>query len=158
MTGDVSEKLAIAAVKYALLKSAVGPDIAFSFEESISLHGNSGPYVQYTYARTRSVLAKAARKTEKSLSRINLDSEEQDVLRKLIHFPEVVGHAAERFAPSDICTYLFELAQAFNLFYQKAPILKSGEREALRLALTDATGIVLQNGLNLLGIKTVEKM
>ncbi len=178
---QVAEQVAVGAVKYALLKSGIGKDIAFSFEESISLEGNSGPYIQYTYARTRSVLVKAkvsltrrppfgsepqaVRGSEepsgsrrgRRLSRLEVEAEEASLLRLLYHFSEVVGEAAEQFAPNILCNYLFDLAQKFNLFYQKHQIIGS-QQEAFRLAITRAVGQTLKNGLYLLGIAAPERM
>lgn len=125
---EVAEQVAVGAVKYALLKSSLGKDIAFSFEESINLEGNSGPYLQYTYARTRSVLGKAggawrvASRKPRATS-YELRAEEVTLLRLLHRFPEIVEEAAQKFAPNLLCEYLFALAQNFNLFYQKHKIL-----------------------------------
>ncbi len=169
-----AEKVAVGAVKYALLKSGIGRDIAFNFDESISLEGNSGPYLQYTYARTRSVLAKLkiqnsklkattqnvklnAKPASQRGERYTLNAEEVALLRVLHRFPEVVAEAAEKFAPSLLCTYLFDLAQKFNLFYQKHSILESEQKE-FRLALAAGVGEILKTGLYLLGIQAPERM
>ncbi len=167
ITEEVAEQVAVGAVKYALLKSSIGKDIAFSFEESINLEGNSGPYIQYTYARTQSVLAKvktphfaplSGASRGKQNSKVNkLNSEELTLLRLLHHFPEVVGEASQNFAPNLLCNYLFNLAQSFNLFYQKHQVIGS-QQEAFRLALTSAVGQTLNNGLYLLGIQAPERM
>ncbi len=161
MDKDTAESVAVGAVKYALLRGGIGRDITFSFDESISLEGNSGPYLQYTYARTQSVLAKV--KSQKSKVKTTtqnskvMENEELALLRTLHRFPEVVAEAAEKFAPHMICNYLFDLAQKFNLFYQKCPILESDNKE-FRLGLTQATGQVIKNGLYLLGISAPERM
>lgn len=160
---DITEKIGIGAVKYSMLKFSIPSDIHFSFEESISLEGNSGPYIQYSYVRTQSILRKAEdirQKTEDNSHKSeisNLESEENELLRFLIQFPYVLEQAAEEFAPNLVCNYLFELSQKFNLFYQKHKIIGS-DKEEFRLDLTKATGTVLQNGLHILGIETVEKM
>src|SRR5690606_41867795 len=87
------------------------------------------------------------------------NEDELAVLRQLIKFPETVSEAAHNYAPHLVCNYLFDLAQKYNLFYHNNQILKSKDEEkALRILLTKATAQVLQNGLQLLGIKTVEKM
>ena len=168
---ETAEKVAVAAVKYALLKSGIGRDTIFDISESISFEGNSGPYLQYTYARTRSVLAKV--KTQKSklkssmqnskvddvlhITNYMLQDEEKTLARLLYRFSDVVDESASKMAPNTLCTYLFNLAQEFNFFYQKCPILGS-EKEALRLGLTKATGTVLEQGLYLLGIQAPERM
>lgn len=166
MDVTTAEKVGVGAVKYSMLRFSIPSDIHFSFEESISLEGNSGPYLQYTYVRTRSVLEKV--KTQNSELRTitqnleiggfeSLEPEELELLRFLVQFPYVVSQAAEDFAPNLVCNYLFELAQKFNLFYQKHKIIGS-ENEVFRLSLTQAVGKTLQEGLQILGIETVEKM
>ncbi|MCL5439216.1 MAG: arginine--tRNA ligase [Patescibacteria group bacterium] len=162
---EVAEKVAVGAVKYSMLRFAKNSNISFSFDESITLQGNSGPYLQYTYARTQSVLAKTQNSKLKDQTQnlkiktkdLNLEAEEAAVLRQLIQFEEVVNSAAENFAPNLICNYIFDLAQKFNLFYQKYPILKS-EKEEFRLMLNEAVGDRLKEGLNLLGIEALERM
>lgn len=156
-SSDIAEKIAIAAVKYSFLKNSVFAQIAFDFEESISLEGNSGPYILYTYARTQSILKKDSFKVT---SVIQVETEEEKILlRKLNQYSAIVHDSAQNFAPNIIANYLFDLAQSFNLFYQKHQILKADEdTKQLRLALTQATATVLKNGLDLLGIETVEKI
>ncbi len=162
---DIAEKAAIAAVKYAFLKVTTTSDIAFDFAESVNIHGDSGPYLQYTYARCKSVLRKSHLSDLSNLSDLEMNTEERRLARQLIYFPEIVADAAANYAPSTLCTYLFDLAQMFNTFYAKHPILvKVGSQSLahgqanLRLALTGAVAQVLGNGLYLLGIETVEEM
>lgn len=157
-------KIAVAAIKYTLLKSNVGHDVTFSFDESISLNGNSGPYLQYTYVRTQSVLNKSqatSNKSQTNQANISLSVEEVNVLRLLSKFSEIVSESGQRYSPNLLASYLFALCSSFNLFYQKHSILdpKEGEEVAsFRLSLTASTGQVIKNGLHLLGIETVEKM
>jgi arginyl-tRNA synthetase len=158
---ELAEKIAVGAVKYSFLKVGLNQEIAFDLEESISIQGNSGPYLQYTFARTQSVLRKShiANVKPQNGTDYGLTPEERDVIRLLTRFPEIVSEAAQRYAPHILCTYLFDLAQAFNLFYQKFPILKAEEKERdFRLLITQSTGFVLQQGLQLLGIHAPEKM
>ncbi|HVZ58255.1 MAG TPA: arginine--tRNA ligase [Patescibacteria group bacterium] len=157
---EISEIVGVGAVKWALLRSGIGRDIEFSFAESVSFEGNCGPYIQYTFVRTQSVLAKA---NERDLSipfdPVALHPEERQLLVYLTRYDDIVTEAAERFAPNLVTTYLFELAQLFNLFYQKYPILKEkGEVRDLRLFLTGRVGETIKEGLYLLGIKSPEKM
>ena len=176
MDEETSEKVAVGAVKYALLKSGIGRDIVFNFKESISLEGNSGPYLQYTFARTQSIFRKASTSVmpnlfrhlasfkKEILKRVQDDKnsigpEELSILRALHRFPEVVAEAAEKFAPNIICNYLFDLAQKFNLFYQKLPIINPHKGvQSFRLALTTAVGQVIKNGLSFLGIESPQRM
>ena len=158
-TQDTAEIVGQGAVKYALLKSSIGQDIIFDFDKSVSLEGNSGPYLQYTYARAKSVLRKSGNAPSDPPLKLRggrgeLNTEELAILRWLYRFPEVVAEAGKRYEPSQICTYLYDLAQRFNTFYNKHAILGS----QFRLALTAAVGQVVKNGLWLLGIKSPEKM
>ena len=162
---EVAEVVGLGAVKYALLRSNIGRDIAFDFEESVSLEGNSGPYLQYTYARAQSVLRKAKLKMKNSklqfkIQNYEFNDAEVSILRYLYRFPEVVLEAGEEYAPSTICGFLFELAQRYNTFYSKHRIIqaKSEEQRKLRFGLTAAVAQVLKNGLFLLGIKAPQKM
>jgi arginyl-tRNA synthetase len=142
------------------LKSSLGHDIKFDFEESINIQGNSGPYLQYTFVRTQSVLAKlGVRNLEHRIvdNTLKLADEEVSLLRALNKFQEVVEMAGEKLAPNILCNYLFDLAQKFNLFYQKCKIIGSDE-EAFRLKLAVGVGQVIKNGLDLLGIQAPEKM
>ncbi len=146
------------AIKYAFLKNSTGKDVEFNFTESVSLEGNSGPYLQYTYVRCASVLEKS--EVQKSaFDSAHLTDEEKALIRTIFRFPYVVEEAVFYLAPHLIATYLYDLAQKFNLFYQKHPILKEREDvKQFRLALTKSVAQVLKNGLHLLGIQTVERM
>ncbi len=159
MDPETAEKVGAGAVKYSMLKFGITSDIHFDFDESVTVEGNSGPYLQYSYVRTQSVLGKAGDRSrvlgDRSLE--SLESEESELLRFLAQYSYHLEKAASEFAPNLLCNYLFELSQKFNLFYQKQKIIGS-ENEAFRLSLTDAVGKVLQNGLHILGIETIEKM
>jgi arginyl-tRNA synthetase len=153
---EVAELVGLAALKYGLLKFSREKDIYFDIEKSISLEGNSGPYLQYTYARAKSVL-RQAKETPAIELLSDVQAEEMALLRTIYKFPEVVLEVAEGYAPNLICNFLFDLAQKFNLFYNQYRIIGSPE-EKFRLALTAAVAQVLKNGLELLGIKTLERM
>src|SRR3989344_3889797 len=140
------EKVAVGAVKYSMLKFSRKSDIAFSFDDSINLEGNSGPYLQYTYARTQSVLGKLQItdyklqiNTKSQNLNSKLENEELLILRLLVHFSEIVEEAEVNFAPNILCNYLFELAKSFNNFYQKHKIIGS-KTEEFRLNLTSSVG------------------
>lgn len=153
---EIAEKAAIAAIKYSFLRVNISSDISFDIEASVSFEGDSGPYLQYTYARCKSVLRKSDKEqgTSDKQSKEKMNPEERTLARSIMQFPDVVAEAAQNFSPNTICTYLFHLAQEFNLFYAKHPIIGNN----LRLALTAATAQVINNGLYLLGIETMEKM
>ena len=176
----VLEQVSVGAVKYSVLKGGTGQNTVFDIEKSVSLDGNSGPYIQYSYARTQSVLGKSnlghlaeaatsigsSSQERDSIASLQNDKEyipqkeEVEILRKLYHFSEVVEDAATTYSPNVVTEYLFALSQLFNNFYQKYRILNAPKEEekAFRLSLTQAVGIVLKRGLNLLGIEAPEKM
>lgn len=156
---EVAEKVGVGAVKYSLLKVGRTQDTAFDFDESLSFEGNSGPYIQYAYARMCSILRKAEPVEDITLPQTWNDSE-INLLRAIARFQEVVLIAAQTYSPHDVCTYLFELTQKFNSFYEHSSILEAETPDArlFRLALTQATAQVVHNGLKLLGIDVVERM
>jgi len=153
----VAEMVGKAAVKYALLRSGIGQDVVFDFKSSVSFEGNSGPYLQYTYARTKSVLAKI--KSEVRLPKVKEMSKEEEVLvRTLYKYDEVVEEAAKELAPNQIASFLYDMAQKYNGFYNKHRILKAEKNKELRLWLTVAVGEIIKRGLDLLGIEAPERM
>lgn len=161
---EKAEILAIGAVKYAFLKVDAKRKILFSIEESISISGNSGPYIQYAYARCMSILKKVPPIEIATLSLVarndELKNEELALVRTFFRFPEVIDAAATAYAPHLIATYLFDLTQKFSVFYEKCPIVKaeSIELQAMRATLVAATGQILKNGLHLLGIEVLESI
>lgn len=148
------EKITVGAVKYMILRQSIGNDIVFDYEKSVSTEGDSGPYLQYAYARTRSVLEKANKKGDASGPRMG----HHDIERLLYRFPEVLERASKEYAPHYITTYLIELAGTFNNFYAKEQIIADDPESLYRLAITEAFNTVIKNGLTVLGIPVVEKM
>ena len=156
---DIARAVGVGALKYFDLSHQPQTDIIFDWEKLFLLEGNSAPYLQYTYARAKSVIRKAQLLKPLAISHKPLAGEaEMPLLRYLYRFPEVIAEAAKIYSPNLLCNYLFELAQRFNSFYAATPILKAEENKDLRLALTSATAQVLKNGLTLLGIETPERL
>jgi arginyl-tRNA synthetase len=154
---EVVDVVAVAALKFSILRQATGADIIYDAEKSVSFEGDSGPYLQYSYARAMSVLRNAADKKLELKS--NSGSEEIETLTKLLYrLPEIVSRAADEYEPHHIVTYLVELAGAFNSWYAHNPILDGGEATPWRLALTEAFTVTLRNALSLLGISSPERM
>ena len=163
-----AEEVGLGALKYNDLKRETIKDVLFDWDEVVNLKGNSGPYLQYTYARAKSVLKKAGSakgakagsvKSAGSVPTQTMEAGKPGALEYMLdQFPEIVARSTEEYAPHHICTYLFALAQEFNTFYNSRKIVGSGEHEAYRLSLTEATAVVLRNGLKLLGIIAPEKM
>lgn len=150
------KEITFAAVKYAFLKHRLGPDIVFDINESIGLEGNSGPYLQYAHARACSIIQKAGNADDKAKAE-NFEPAERSLARKISEYPEVVQKATDELMPHHISTYLYELAQTFNSFYESSRII-GNERQALRLELVKNYAKVLKNGLSLLNITAPDKM
>jgi arginyl-tRNA synthetase len=150
--------IGVGALKYNDLSQNRQSDIVFDWDKMLSFEGNSGPYLQYSYVRLRSILRKAG-KIKKFQPQILKEKEEIRILKELIKFPEIVQEAGEKFQVNFLANYLYNLAGLINAFYEKFPVLKAekGIKEA-RLALIKSATIVLRNGLNLLGIEVLEKM
>ncbi len=153
-------KIALAAIKFNMLKVGNDSVIVFDIDEALSFDGFSGPYLQYTVSRINSVFkkAKAGLGGEADYGKMNSDIERELIL-KLADFPEVVAAAAQDCQPSELARYLFELARLFSSFYQTVPILNSPPaiRKA-RLALIKAVRQATENGLEILGIETMREM
>jgi len=151
---DVAQIIGIGAVKYNDLSRQPEKDIVFDLDRIVTLNGNSGPYVQYTAVRCKSILNKAKKI---KIKQQELNSEEEMLLRDLNRFPEIVQLAGDKFSPNIICNYIFELCQNFNSFYEKHPIL-TGDKTDIRIAITKGVEQIINNSLTLLGIEVPEKM
>ncbi|PLS81102.1 arginine--tRNA ligase, partial [Candidatus Saccharibacteria bacterium] len=147
----------LAAVKYAFLKQRIGGDIIYDPIESVSIHGDSGPYLQYAHARARSIIKKAINAETMQLQGVQLDPSERTLVAKLSQYTEAVDRAVADLMPHHICAYLFELAQTFNRFYEQSRII-GDEREGVRLELVKVYADTLQRGLELLKIPAPEQM
>ncbi len=161
----ILDKITFAAIKFFYLKFNLNSDIVFNIKESISLEGDTGPYVIYTYARIQSLLAKLKPTPKSSLpttiptgpSGYQPEPEERALLRHLEHFDQAVERAAQSYQPNEIASYLLSLAHSYNVFYQKFPIIKS-EHQDFRAAISNKVGHTIKEGLYLLGIEAPERM
>jgi arginyl-tRNA synthetase len=167
--------IALSAIKYFFLKVEYIKDMTFNPEEAISFEGDTGPYLQYSYARASSILRKAEKFGEtkyksKLTSRasnkkkpttkfriIDLKEQEIKLIKKLAEFPEILEKAKKHFNPSLIANYSFVLAQEFNEFYHTCQVIKSKQAD-FRLALVQAFRTVIKSSLSLLGIEAMEEM
>lgn len=155
--------IALGALKYFILKVDPKKNMLFNPEESIDFNGNTGPFIQYTYARIRSVLRKAAEKNIEYAHSFDLDSlsvKEKDLLKRISLFPGVVIESGDNYSPAVIANYCFELAKEFNQFYHDHSILAEPIEiiRNFRLVLSATIGNVLKTGMNLLGIEMPERM
>jgi len=159
---EALEQIALGAIKYSILKTNRLTDTSFDFETSLSFEGDSGPYLQYTYARAKSVIAKASALgivAEVRLPHSDNGGQTAELTRLLYRLPEVVERAGLEYAPNYLASFLLLIAQEFNSFYGNERIADLEDATApYKVALTAATAQVLHNGLTHLGIKTLEKM
>lgn len=147
--------IVLGAVKYAFLKVRTGGDIIYDPEESVSLLGNSGPYLQYAHARAMSILAKVSHSDDIELR--DLEADERTLVRKLGEYTETINKAVQELSPHLVCTYLYELAQTFNRFYEKNRVI-GDDREVIRVQLVTQYANKLKEGLGLLGIVAPDRM
>jgi arginyl-tRNA synthetase len=158
-----TESSVLGAIKYAFLKQRIGADIIFDPQESVSIEGNSGPYLQYAHARARSILRKASTATGDStikdltLSEQILEPGERTLLRKISEYPEAVDKAVTELMPHHICTYIYELAQTFNRFYENNLVV-GDPRQVIRVHLVEQYADRLKAGLAVLGIDAPDHM
>ncbi len=157
--------IGLGALKYFILKVDPRKRILFNPEESVDFQGNTGPFIQYTYARIQSILRKADFDQEKKDKRstkfsVSLHPKERELVKQLLLFPEVVQGAAEQFSPAVIANYVYDLVKEFNSFYQQVTILGEAEEyiREFRVALSAEVGEVIRTGFGLLGIQVPERM
>lgn len=156
--GVRAKKIALCAVKYAMLSQDIKRTIVFNEEEITRFEGDTGPYLQYSYARASSILRKAKQKLN-NFKISKMEKPELELVKKLSDFPEIVKKAGEKYNPSTVAHYSYELAQLFNEFYHACPVIDADKDvKNFRLALVESFRIVLKNALSLLGIETLEEM
>ncbi len=161
---DIARKVAISALKYSMLKVNASQDISFDVKESISTHGDSGPYLLYIITRIQSMLGKISEDAQTPTfnpkeNNVSLTQEEKDLLLELSAFGEHTKKAVGAYDPSVIAKYIYGLAQTFNKFYQACSVLEAEQNlRAFRIELIKAVDMVMRRGLDLLGIETVSKM
>ncbi|KUJ50800.1 arginine--tRNA ligase [Chryseobacterium sp. JAH] len=153
------ESVGIGALKYFMLKVDPKKKMLFNPEESIDFNGNTGPFIQYTYARIQSLLAKASF-VVKETDAIELSQSEKELIMQLSNYKAVVARAAESLSPALVANYLYDLVKSYNSFYQNNPILIQEDEniKQYRLNLSDLTAKTIQKSLRLLGIETVNRM
>ena len=148
------ERVAIGAIKYMILRQAIGSDIIFDIDKSVSTEGDSGVYLQYAYARSNSLLEKADRKWNANALR----EKNHEIEKLLYRFPEIVERSGKEYAPQYITTYLTELASSFNNFYAHEEVISESPEAPYRLAIVKAFNTVMKNGLEIIGIPAPERL
>lgn len=158
---QISDVVGISAVKYADLSKNRMSDYVFDWSSMLSFEGNTAPYMLYAYARIRSILRKqAVENVAANKLKIGItEAEERNLLIKILQFPEIITQVAAECYPNHLCAYLYELAGIFMRFYEVCPVLKAeADVRASRLALSELTANTLKQGLELLGLQTLEQM
>lgn len=161
-TNEIARKVGLGALKYFILKVDPRKNMLFNPAESIDFNGNTGPFIQYTYARIQSVLRKAEKLDDLGIlgNLGGLDPKELALIQRLTEFPQTVRVAGDNFSPAVICNYAYDLACDFNSFYHDLSILneKDEAKRALRLLLAKNVAKVLNSAMSLLGIEMPERM
>ena len=162
---EVARIVGMGALKYFILKVDARKNMLFNPEESIDFNGNTGPFVQYTYARIRSILRKsendgAAIKSQASNLKPQISDKEVELIQNLSDYPSAVEQAGKDYSPSGIANYCYELTKSFNQFYHDYSILNEpdAQKRQLRLMLASNVAKTLKNGMGLLGIEMPERM
>ena len=156
--GNRDEAPILGAIKYSFLKFKIGVDSHFDPKESVSLQGNSGPYLQYALSRAKSVVKKSGLNAlDFDFKEVTYSIFERNLLLKITEYKDVIQQATTELTPHILCTYLYELAQVFNRFYENSQIV-GDERENIRIKLVEAYSGILSSGLKVLGIPTPERM
>jgi len=153
------EKIAVGAIKYSILRQGIGQDIIFDFEKSLSVSGDAGPYLQYTYARLHSILLKAGEQAKPDFSKME-GKWETVAMKYLLDFPDSVRESVEKIDPHYLTGYLYWLAVIANQFYENVRVLDDDDiaRRDARLILIKTVARTLKDGLGLLGIETLERI
>ncbi|MNS50760.1 Arginine--tRNA ligase [compost metagenome] len=157
---ELFRQIGLGALKYHLLKVDPKKRIMFDPNESIDFQGHTGPFIQYSYARIRSVIRKSEGIEFTNVIPTVLTKDERELIQQLDKFPIIIADAAESYSPAIIANYLYEVAKGYNKFYHETPILKAEDEQLKksRLGLSSLTADVLQKGMALLGIEVPERM
>ena len=152
--------IGLGALKYFILKVDPKKRILFDPNESIDFNGNTGPFIQYAYARIQSLISKGKFSNTQTKLDIYINEKEKDILKQLIQFPIAIKSAADNYSPALIANYIFELVKSFNSYYQSNTILKVDDLEIknFRLTLSNKVGEVIKNSMKLLGVEVPKKM
>ena len=152
--------IGLGALKYHILKVDPKKRIMFDPKESIDFNGNTGPFIQYTYARIQSILRKATFDYSKEITAINLDLKERELIKQIQLFPEIIQNAAQNHSPAIIANYAYDLVKIYNSFYQTVPILgcENQDEKIIRIQLSNKVAEIIKSAFKLLGINVPERM
>ena len=157
LSNEDHKVISLAAIKYFLLKVDAKKNMMFNPKESIDFNGNTGPFLLYTYARIKSLIRKNNTKIE--IKKVEINSIEKDLIKKIIEYPEVIRDSAISYNPSLICNYIFEMVKIYNRFYQNNEILVDDKlTRSLRLTISEEVSKIIKSSSDLLGFEVLEKM
>ncbi|MBI4158049.1 MAG: arginine--tRNA ligase [Candidatus Yanofskybacteria bacterium] len=158
-SNEIAKVVGIGALKYGDLKQHPHTDIVFDWKAMLDISGNSGPYLQYTYARLASILERSENRKEGDVSLLT-EPEEEKLMKRLLEFPDAIERCAEQNALNGLALYLYELSNEANQFYESVRVLEdeNAERRNARLILIETIVTVLKRGLNILGIETLKRI
>lgn len=151
------KNVGLAALKYFILKVDPKKRMLFNPEESVDFNGNTGPFIQYTYARIQALKRRKGNYDLKGFEGFNLEKEERELIKKIEQFPDIVKEAGAGYSPAIIANYIYDLVKIYNQFYQSIQIFGT-EKEDLRIGLSHKCGEVIKSGMKLLGIDVPERM
>jgi arginyl-tRNA synthetase len=158
---STAEEIAISAIRYNMIKQDLDKIITFDIQESMSLEGDTGPYLQYAYVRSQGILDKSGMQVKKDAHFEKLVHEaEVALIKEIAKLDLIVEDAARSLSAKTLARYCYNLATTFNIFYEKVPVIREPDKDVLaaRLALVSAFGVTLRNALDLLGISAPDKM
>ncbi|WP_417214018.1 arginine--tRNA ligase [Bizionia sp.] len=157
---ELYQTIGMGALKYYILKVDPKKRILFDPKESVDFQGNTGPFIQYTYARIQAILRKADFNISQAITDIKLHEKERDLIKQIELFPEVIQNAANNHSPALIANYIYDLVKGFNSFYQNVSILgaDSDSEKVFRVQLSQSVAQIIKNGFSLLGIHVPERM
>ena len=156
---ELYETVGLGALKYFMLKVDPKKRMLFDPAESIDFNGNTGPFIQYTYARIQSILSKYNKKPT-IIAEVEMADKEKEIIKQLTDFPAVIQEAADRYSPALIANYIYELVKEYNGYYQSTTILNAESKELInfRIALSDLAARVIKTGMELLGVSVPNRM
>lgn len=154
------ETIGLGALNYFMLKVDPKKRMVFNPQESIDFNGNTGPFIQYTYARIQTILSKYSHNIVFDKDRLTLESKEKEIIKQVLEFPSTIKESAQAYNPAIVANYIYNLVKEFNGFYQNVPILidEDEDRKAFRIALCQVVGKVIDSGMKLLGISVPQRM
>jgi len=154
---NLYRNVGLAALKYFILKVDPKKRMLFNPEESVDFNGNTGPFIQYTYARIQALKRRKGKFQKTGFESFILEKEERELIKKINQFPEIIKEAGKSYSPAIIANYIYDLVKNYNQFYQSIQIF-GNEKEDFRITLSDQCGKVIKSGMKLLGIDVPERM